>query len=378
MKPDCSDIATDLYASLLDGAGLLASLRSLASRVGASSHAVHTIRYRDGRPTGSESAGHGGIAGTAMAEYARYWVRHDPWARAGAAMEPGVHDVSRVIAPEELRRSRFWNEWGRPNDAAFHAIGIPLRREGTSLAGVFFHRRYAEAPFEPDRVALLEAMFPHLRRVFAADAQLTAPRDTPGPALGAGLDALEEGVAILNEARNLVFANAALRRMAAEADGLALAPDGLDVPYPAVRVALSRAVTAALAAAAGQVGLLPAAGSLALPRRSGRSPWFVRAVPVVRAEVAEIPSGFRGAMLLVGDPARRARPSAALLARLYGLTQAEASLAASLAAGRSPAEHAKRRKIGTETARSHLAAIRRKTGCRRQSELSALFARLPG
>ena len=260
MQADTSELALGLYEALLDGDGLMPALGGLAARIGASSHAVHMIRYRNNKPVGSVSAGQGGVAGPAMEAYARHWVRYDPWAQVGAKLPPGVHDISRLVPAEALRRSVIWNEWGRPNDAAFHAIGVPLMQRGDSIGGVFFHRREREAPFEARQVALLEAIFPHLRRVFAAEAQFAAAQDTPSPALRAALDTLPDGVAIFDEARRLVFANAALFRMAAQDDGLSISAQGLDVPDPAVRVALGRAVTAALAAANGQVGLVLAHG----------------------------------------------------------------------------------------------------------------------
>jgi DNA-binding CsgD family transcriptional regulator/PAS domain-containing protein len=376
VQNDIGDLALGLYEALLDGDGLMPALGALAGRIRASSHAMHLIRYRNGKPVGSVSTGQGGVAGPALDEYARRWVRHDPWAQVGATLPPGVHDIARLVPPDVLRRSALWQEWGRPNDAAFHAIGVPLMRRGDSIGGVFFHRRESEPPFDPRELSVMEAMFPHLRRVFAAEAQFAAAQDVPGVALRAGLDALPEGVAVIDEARRLLFANAALERMAAERDGLSLGPQGLDVQDPALRVALGRAVTAALAAANGQVGLLPMAGTLGLTRPSGRAPWMVRALPLLRGEARELPAGFRGAMLLVSDGERRGAPAAAVLGRLFALTPAEAALAASLAAGQSLEQHATRRGISRETARSQMAAIRRKTGCRRQADLAALLARV--
>jgi DNA-binding CsgD family transcriptional regulator len=206
----------------------------------------------------------------------------------------------------------------------------------------------------------------------------TQARAAAGAVLHAGLDALPDGVALLDAEARLVFANAALHAMAAEADGLTLGPRGLETPDPATGLALRRAAIAALAAAEGRVGLLPAAGCLAVNRRAGGAPWMVRALPVVPRHGARAPDGFRGAMLLVSDAGRRPQPAPALLARLFGLTPAEASLAASLAAGRTIDDHAKRRGIARETVRSQLATMRRKTGCRRQTDLVAMLARIPG
>lgn len=371
-------LAIGLYEALLDGAGLLAAVQGLADQLGATSHAVHMVRYRNGRPQSSVSAGRGGTAGPALEEYARFWVRHDPWARIGATLPLGVHDMSRLVPPEELERSRIWNEWGRQNGAAFYGLNAILSRSGDTTGRLVFHRRPDAKPFTPEHERLLTELFPHLQRVFAAEAQLSLARDAAGPALRAGLDALPEGVALLDTERRLAFANLALRRMAAMRDGMELAAlGGLAVPDPGTRVALSRAVTAALAALDGHVGLLPAAGSLALPRPSGAAPWLLRALPVMRTDMVDAPIGFRGVMLLVTDGEKRVRPNAALLMRLFNLTGAEAALASALAAGKTLAEHAAARGISPETARSHLAAIRRKTGCRRQADLAAMLARLP-
>ncbi len=374
---DLAGLALGLYETLLDGGGIAPALDGLAQRIGASSHAVHMIRYRGTQPLASISAGRGGVAGPALEDYARYWVRHDPWARLGAQLPTGVYDFAEFVTPDALRRSRIWNEWGRPNEGGFHVLGVPLQRDGDRVGGVYFHRRECEAPYGRSERAVVEALFPHLGRLLAVEARLGGVREAPDTALGAALEALPDGVALLDTNRRMVFANAALRAFAAARDGLALASEGgVAAPAAATQQALDRAVTAALAALEGRLGLLPEAGRVALPRPSG-GVFILRALPIRRAS-AEGLGGFRGVMLLVGESTPRARPGAALLGKLYGLTPAEAALAAALGAGRSPKEHAARRGISPETVKTQLTALRRKTGTRRLSELTALLARLPG
>ncbi len=377
-EPD-SEIAAlsvSLYEAVLDGRGLLAAVAPLAARIGATSHSIHQTRYRDGRAVGSVVAGQGGCSAEAREEYARVWVRHCPRAHALSTLDPARGEVSDLGPLEEWRSSRVWTRWGRPNGAGYHVLAVPLQRQANSLSGILFNRREDEPAFGAAERDMLHTVLQPLRRAFAAEARLAAARLGPEEAPWRGLDAMPDGIALLDADRRLVFANAALRRMAAADGGFRLCDGtGLDLPDPAQRVALARAVTAALAAAEGRIGLLDSAGSLALPRAGGRPPLLIRALPVVPGQVA---AGFRGAMLMVADGARRPRPSAALLGRMFGLTPAEASLAATLAAGRTVAEHATRRGISVETARSQMAAIRRKTGCRRQADLAALLARLPG
>jgi DNA-binding CsgD family transcriptional regulator len=72
---------------------------------------------------------------------------------------------------------------------------------------------------------------------------------------------------------------------------------------------------------------------------------------------------------------RRPGPHATLLAGAFGLTPAEARLAAIIAVGGNPGRAAEELKITKATARNHLKAIFAKTGTRRQSELVALLSR---
>ena len=71
-------------------------------------------------------------------------------------------------------------------------------------------------------------------------------------------------------------------------------------------------------------------------------------------------------------------PSQGLLRRLFGLSAAEAALAAAMAEGKSVAAIAQMRGVLPGSLRSQLTAIRRKTGCARQADLAVLLARVGG
>jgi DNA-binding CsgD family transcriptional regulator len=85
--------------------------------------------------------------------------------------------------------------------------------------------------------------------------------------------------------------------------------------------------------------------------------------------------GARGLLTLVPlEPAYG--PSPALLRRAFGLTPAEAKLAATIAQGKAPEQIAEELGIARTTVRNQLRAIFSKTNTHRQSELVALLARL--
>jgi DNA-binding CsgD family transcriptional regulator len=69
-------------------------------------------------------------------------------------------------------------------------------------------------------------------------------------------------------------------------------------------------------------------------------------------------------------------PSESLLARIYGLTRAEAAIAQGMARGERLEELAARLGVKMSTARSQLSSIFAKTKTRRQSKLVALLSRL--
>ena len=369
----------DLYEAVLDGRGLAGVVRPLAEMIGCSTHAVHLIRCEGGtiRP-GRSDPGSGGGAGL-LDEYAQHWMHQDPWAHAAARAGDGLMNMSRVVPPWQYRQTPIWNEWGRPRDAAFHCISVQVRSPGETMGVLAFHRSVRAEPFGPQEEAVVQAVYPYLRRALLAEARLAAAGWDATRALRAGFAALRQGVVLLDRQRRLVLTNLALDAMAAEEDGLTVVPDGgLSSHDPAARQALARGIGTALLSLTGKVRLLPEAASLTLPRRSGGAPWLVQVLPLRGLEAPSGQDAFTGVMLLVTDDQHRPRPKAPLLRQAFGLTAAEGSLAAALAAGRSLAQHAEARKISVETARTQLAAIRKKTGCRRQPELAALLARLTG
>jgi DNA-binding CsgD family transcriptional regulator len=83
------------------------------------------------------------------------------------------------------------------------------------------------------------------------------------------------------------------------------------------------------------------------------------------------------ALVFFSDPGAHAGSRASVLSALYAVTPAECRLAGLLADGFELAGAAGLMKVTLETARSHLKAIFRKTGVRRQAELVRLVLGLP-
>ncbi len=117
-----------------------------------------------------------------------------------------------------------------------------------------------------------------------------------------------------------------------------------------------------------------AGGLLQLPRPCPLRPLTVMVTPLaVPGRIADAALDFDlarpTALLLVSDPERAVQLPTAHLARTFGLTGAEAKLAAALATGTSLTDYAGAARITIGTARWYLKQALAKTGAHRQSEL---------
>ncbi|WP_156964728.1 helix-turn-helix transcriptional regulator [Methylocapsa aurea] len=105
--------------------------------------------------------------------------------------------------------------------------------------------------------------------------------------------------------------------------------------------------------------------------RQDKLPVLLRAWPIDGA--ARWPSPDVRAVLTMNALGPRPGPPAAILAKAFGLTPAEAKLACIIARGAGPEIAAMELKISRETARNQLKSIFAKTDTHRQSELVALL-----
>ncbi len=108
-----------------------------------------------------------------------------------------------------------------------------------------------------------------------------------------------------------------------------------------------------------------------IPRQDARE-LILHAVPITDEDVLTGPH----TIVILIDLDLSPQPSATTLQKLFGLTSAEARLAARIATGAPLAEIADESGISVSTARSQLASIFLKTHTRRQGELVALLARV--
>lgn len=223
---------------------------------------------------------------------------------------------------------------------------------------------------EPAARALLAALSPHLARALPLYAAIAAAERARMVAEYV-LESSAIGVVLVEGDGTVLAVNATARETMARTALLALRGQRLIAAAPADRAALRAAVEAMARAQGPQLDpgrYLSVA--LADPAGSARLTLIVRPGPPYSPVSAPLR---RTAVVIVRDPGLPATLPPGDLAALFGLTPAEARLAARLADGAGLDEAAVALGVTRNTARSQLQAIFAKTGVNRQGDLVRLL-----
>lgn len=357
-------LALAFVEAAYDGAPLTGALAELARASGAD----RVLLYRMS-PDGSWSDVQAiRLDESVLAAYRRVGAAWNPRGSVWASAADGEPiDFDRLVPPEDLASSPLGALMQQTGFPARHVCGMRLALGDGSEARLSLGRNTGGA-FDRGVLGLLAALSGHLAPALRARARLRPSPEAWSLGLPlADVEVLPVPLAIIDASPRLVHANAALRKLAARRDGLALGQARL--------IATDAAADRALAAATERlVRCDPAARhrllGAAVPRAGGGRPYLVQALAIGDAGSAR-----QGVLFIVTDPDAGAHDPH-LLRDLLGLTHAEAELATLLARGATLAEAAAARGISVETARTQLKSVLGKTGCRRQAELARVLARL--
>ncbi len=185
------------------------------------------------------------------------------------------------------------------------------------------------------------------------------------------MDHLHLGVIILSSDGALVCSNLAAQRILEQNDGLYLnEAQGLASQHAPTQARLAHA----LQESSYTGGVDPRSHSSALvpvPRKSGEAPYLVEFTPLGDDDSGD-GEGFRGAMAFLIDPSDTTRFSTRGLKALYNLTDAESEICGLIVEGLTNQEIANTRHVSTETVKSHVHSLFKKTGTANRSALVRL------
>ena len=289
------------------------------------------------------------------------WYRRDERYNAISTMlATGVADDFDAMGADRMGRHPYYQEFLRPHGLHWFA-GVRILC-GEKLWVLSIQRTAQQQPFSPEEKERLVRLAHSLPTGVAIARAL-------GSATGASLlDAFElSGTAavLIDRQGKVIRPNLSAERLL-----------GGDVRVRDGRIfAADAAATRALDRTLREIMFRRDASGLGPPvklPRSGQRPLL--AYPGRLPAMAANPLSDCQAIVVLVDPDARKMPDAALLRGAFELTDAEARLAARLAAGAPLDEICDRLRIAKETGRNHLKSIFAKTGTHRQSELVVMLA----
>lgn len=309
-----------------------------------------------------------GVDAGAIHSYAEYYGKCDVWARKAAPFaHTGWLGISEEVSPiDELVRSEFYNDYLKPNELG-HAMWGVIENSPLRLINIGLYRNLRR-PFRSKDLELLRFLAPHLARAFRLHLKFAELR-TRADNLQHAIDMLPSGIVFLGANAGIVHLNRMAAKILAENDGLIAARGRLAAERTSESAELESLIAQARDTSVG-TGLRPA-GAIAISRRSRQS------LQVLITPVRNINfDATVHAIAFVTDPSQRVRPAADVLRLLFGLTPAECRVALLLGEGHAPPAIANLIGISTNTLKTQLASIYRKTGTSRQAQLVRTLSQL--
>jgi DNA-binding CsgD family transcriptional regulator/PAS domain-containing protein len=298
-------------------------------------------------------------------EYVEQYAAINPRIRAhrNAKLGEVTHDYA-ILDEDAMRRNPFYAEFLPRLGVRYFIAGI-VASSPEEFVGLIVHRPLRHEHFDRADIATMKLLIPHVQQAFDVTRRLRTAGDTRD-CLERALDWLAEGVALVRADGAVVYANHRFEEIVRRGDGLRLRKREIEFATPQARDRFGSALAAAARLKNGTVASAGAIDFVAAGSASS-TPYVVSVRPLASTGR----DAARGAVAAVFVRDRQAHSAAAIttLREIFGLTEAEASLAQALQSGMTLAAYAESRRLSANTVYTHLRRVREKTGCSRMPEL---------
>ena len=309
----------------------------------------------------------GSIAPENVAEYERDFMAMCPRIAAGLAMPDASYLCDYMIMSEaEMDRDPVY-DWYKRHDLRYF-VGSALADTPQYKVMWSLQRSPGQGHAQQPEIDLVGLLKPHLSRALILADQL-GTLESFARFSAAMSEASPNGLFALDGSGAILFANSRGEAHISTAGGLRSDGGRLSASLASERSALDRLIHEAAAMD------LPAGGWTRVSRVNGGPPYAVFVAPL-NIQDEELLAQSARVLVIVHDTGEHRRADVAMLAGVYGLTEAEARLASALSAGHSIESAAVKLGVQVTTARSQLKSVFRKVGVNRQQDLVRLLASL--
>jgi len=315
-----------------------------------------------------------GLAAESMKLYAAHYGHFDPWRpKLICKAEGELVSCDELLATRDLKRTGFYVDYLRHHGITLSCAVNTLKRPDR-IEVMSFHRHLDADIESPETIAAIEMLVPHMQAALQLRRQLCDAEKTANNYLEI-LESLGAGVLLLNERGECNFVSRNAEQLCMEGNGIYIRQRRIGAHQPEDHQALCRLIERTTLMATGKSFLPCAAISV---RRKKAAPLKVSAVALTpQAPLSLLPS-WRSASVAVfiGIPGDHVEALPTILIATYGLTSAEARVAAHLFEGCSLSQAAERNNVSRHTVRVQLRSIFNKCQVRRQADLLRLCSQL--
>ncbi len=366
------NLVSEFYSASMDPRFWPTALAKLREAIGAQACALASYDFAAG--TGKIDQADG-IDIQSISSYSEVYARSNIWLqREEMFRSPGaVWTGAELVSDAEKEGNEYFQHWLAPQNLEQQVFGL-LERQSNSALYLFAARPEAAGPFTAENIALLRRLLPYLQRSLRSGELLRRSQDVRRIATDT-LEIMPIGVIQISLGGAILAANRVAREVMAVKDVLTVGRSGLEVERDGRRVRFRDLISDAMKRTQhNQRGLQMA---FSVPRPQGRRPLSFAILPV-RLPSHNVSWEEPAAVIFIGDPDRKSEIDENRLRQLYGLTNAEARVAALLACGHRLDEIAEMLNVAYETTRKHLKKVLSKAETDRQAELVRMIVTGPG
>ena len=373
LPSDVSELISSIYSAPLDHTKWNGVMTEMATMFDATAAILAFAELRHGPRTTPETEILRWYDHNAGLENIEAYLAHADYdlRTAYGLTRPGqVYVDHEFISDQEMDKHRFYQEFLKPFDLRY-TVGVTART-GTNHGIVSNVIRSArQGPAEDHHIALMGMLHAHVAQAVKIGDRLRE-LSLENAALRNAFDHLSDGILITSGDGKVIVTNRAADRLINARDGVMTVSGILTASHVPTADALRELIAGT---ARNHLGQSPQATALPIPKPSGGRALHLLAMPVVTSIEAHFGflDGCPSVFLMVTDPDLRPAPPEERLRAIFGLTGAEARLAAALVTGLSINDYVKETGLTDNTVRWTMKQIQAKTDCRRQADLVRLL-----
>jgi DNA-binding CsgD family transcriptional regulator len=265
-----------------------------------------------------------------------------------------------------MNEAPFYAELLAQMDLRYFMSGV-LVATPDDYACISVQRASRHGHVQQNEIGLMGRLLPHVKQAFDVSRRLKGASEA-GKSFERAFDWIADGVAFVSATGAVVYSNEALQAIVRRNDIVRLRKGTIEFLAVDARARFDMALDAVRRQRAGE----PAVSALTdfpVRREADAPPYLVSIRPLARLSREGQSSVRAEAIVFIRDPLKRGSAAGQMLREIFGLTEAETSVALALHSGIPLDQYARNNTVSLNTVYTHLRRVREKTGCHSIADL---------